>query len=113
MSILIIHNSRANVTNFFSAVIYECWFVPGRLFQPWLMLVGKAWGLSKSGAPERGFTRVGSLALPQTLDLAGKACHGLVYYKHSNITEVKSLKHCPPGPRGKYKLWLIQKLERK
>jgi hypothetical protein len=35
-------------------------FVPGRLFQPSLMFVGKTRNLLKTGAPERCFTLAGS-----------------------------------------------------
>ncbi len=48
--------------------------VPGKLFQPSLMCVGKARSLAKSGAPERLFTFSGSGLTHK--HLTGKACQG-------------------------------------
>ncbi len=52
-------------------------FVLGKSFQPTLMVVGKIRSLPSSGAPDLGFTRVGSDAL--------------AYNKKSYITDKKGL----------------------
>jgi hypothetical protein len=57
--------SGANVIKLFSSVIYDYSlqarvFVPGKPFQPSLMIVGEARSLPWSGAPASCFTRVGS-----------------------------------------------------
>jgi hypothetical protein len=60
-------DSRACIIKLFTAVIYGFSlqarvFVPGKPFQPSLMFVGEARSLPY-GAPEKCFTRVGSIRL--------------------------------------------------
>ncbi len=56
--------------NFFSQFInfHKLVFVPGELFQPSQMFVGEARSLTKSGAPEKCFTRGRLWPYRQTLD---------------------------------------------
>ncbi len=77
--------------------------VPGRPFKHSLMFVGKARGLSQSGAPEKCFKQVGTgvarkhqTRRTQTSEQAAKACQGqtLAYYE---IMEVKSITTLDPS----------------
>ncbi len=50
-------------------------FVPGKLFQPCIMFVGKTKSLPKSGGPERTVLHLGrDQPCMETLSKAGKAC---------------------------------------
>jgi len=74
-------------------------FVPGKPFQPSLMLVGKAMSLPQSGAAVRGFTWVGTVltrkhksrleSFPRT--------NSLSYHKNAYITASKSFITLGPG----------------
>jgi hypothetical protein len=62
-------------------------FVPGKLFQPIILFVGKARSLTQSGAAESYFSRVGSglncKHYTRLEKLARDGTNSLAYYEHS------------------------------
>jgi hypothetical protein len=80
---------KANPIKNFAAVIYASVIVPGKLFQPSLMFVGKSRRLPRSGAPESYSTQVGS-----DLDLAGEDCQGQTLSLITNICKLRTIKYC-------------------